>query len=785
MLLNRLPLPCLVLLSLSSKVFGDTAVLPPCDNDVTTSTSAYCKGLTTAGFCLKGNNIYQLTAKVESRKREEGSCTAITEAGLNQYSTAGAKVTIAGKTTGLLYNCVAVTGKPANCTQITSGYYMNGNNLYSCTSGVCSAVTPTEGNYIASASDTTYKLYNYDGSKLTEKAESEVFEGYYLSADPSFKLIYCNSEKSCTPVEASDLTKSSYYVSGLDYDTGSVYGKLIYCNESGSCSAAAEVKAAAFYTNGNTTKKLIDCTSGTDKCKEASTVHPGYYLNGDGLDEAPVTSLFNCDSEGCRKATPTRAGYYLDGSGFISSGKYDKLIQCTPDGEACKFTSVASSAMPNADGDHFLLDGADASKVIKCTFESSNVCEEITGEAKAGYGYVDFGTTNNVIACTNSTCTSLTGGNAQSGTPAKNTGFLDAGKGNNASKNIIICVNSGACTSTPMPTSGTQGFAFLDGTSFDVTERTFSKIITCNATGSCTPLTTLPTYTSAEAYIDAGSGTGSPGSLTYANIITPVISGASITFSVVAGDQSNAYIDATDKKKIIKYDTNTMKSDTNKATATSNAFYINGLVPSEIIVCEKEDADCRKIVGSSETGVSKYYADVLTADGNIITCAGPTDDSPPTVSPCASAKHVGTTGSKDVFYVDGYTGGVLSCPKSAICTPVSPVNSNEGTAYINFDGKTVIQCTKSVSNNKRGKKTTSATDNKPEVTTITCTALEAITGNDTYYYIDASSTDKVIKCYKNSCDNSTAAKTDLAMAYINPNATNIIQCAGKVVNTKT
>ncbi|OUM66252.1 hypothetical protein PIROE2DRAFT_6596, partial [Piromyces sp. E2] len=140
---------------------------------------------------------------------------------------------------------------------------------------------------------------------------------------------------------------------------------------------------------------------------------------------------------------------------------------------------------------------------------------------------------------------------------------------------------------------------------------------------------------------------------------------------------------------------------------------------------------------------------------------------------------------KDVFYVDGYTGGVLSCPKSAICTPVSPVNSNEGTAYINFDGKTVIQCTKSVSNNKRGKKTTSATDNKPEVTTITCTALEAITGDDTYYYIDASSTDKVIKCDKNSCDNSTAAKTDLAMAYINPNATNIIQCAGKVVNTKT
>ncbi|OUM70361.1 hypothetical protein PIROE2DRAFT_1501 [Piromyces sp. E2] len=352
--------------------------------------------------------------------------------------------------------------------------------------------------------------------------------------------------------------------------------KIIYCNNEKTCTTVddSELNQSKYYISGFDYRVANNV--------EATTVHTEYYLNGDGLTAVTVTFLFNCDSEAYSKAMPYRADYYFDGSGFISSGKYSKLIQCIFDSEACHFKSINSSNM-------------------------STPAKEITGETKVGYGYVDFGTSNTVITCTDGTCILLTSGNAQSGTFAQNTGFLDAGKLVRPLQCLFICFND--------------------------TAKTFGKIITCNTTGSCTPLTTLPMYTSAEAYIDV-------------------------------------------------------------------------------------DADCTTIVGNSETGDSKYYTDVLTAAGNIITYAGPTDSSIPTVIPtvipCASGSHAGTT-----------------------------------------------------------------------VTTITCTALEAITGDDTYYYIDVSSTDKIIKCDKSSYNNSTAANTDLAMPYINPNATDIIQCAGKVVDTKT
>ena len=769
-----------------------------CDNDdVTDTNSDYCKNLTSDGFCIKGTTIYELTANDGTN---DGTCTAITANSIKLYKddkTGEVSSVTEGSTKAFIYNCVSTSGATSVCNPIASGYYIanvsSTDYLFSCDGSECTSVDPDEGYYVPSTSETTNKLYNYVGSSLSGKAANDINEGYYINASSDSKLIYCNSSKTCTPVLDSTIKSSSYYVSGEDYDsTNSAYKKLFFCNADKNCFDAAEVIATAFYTNGNPNKILIDCTVGVDKCKEAETVNVGYYLNGDGLTGTTVSSLFNCGSNGCEKVTPNKQGYYIDGSGFISSGKYEKLIQCTPnttDNTKCDF---ADFTMPTS-GVNFLIDGEEASKVIKCTYDtqnSKNVCEKITGEIKAGYGYIDFGTAGNIIACTDGTCSSLVNGNAQTGTPALNTGFLDASKGTDASKNIIICETTGpSCTSTPMATSGTQGHAFLDGTSFDATAATFSNIITCNGSGSCTPLTTIPTYSSAEAYIDAGSPSGTSPNIKYENMIKPETSGTTTTFTVVAGDKANAlyaYIDATDPKKVIKCDdtTVTCKSDTNKAT-NEKAFYINGLAPTEIIVCEAEDANCSKIVGSSETGVSKYYADILTAAGNIITCVGPTNADPPVTSNCASANHAGTTNSADAFYVDGYSGGVLKCPASAKCTPVASANTDSGSGYINFDDSTIIQCSKLVSNESRGRKTTSATAETETKVTITCSALDAVTGSDTYYYIDANSTDKIIACNSSGCDNTTPAETDPAMAYINPDATSVIQCAEKVVNSNT
>ncbi|ORX42262.1 hypothetical protein BCR36DRAFT_374637 [Piromyces finnis] len=443
-----------------------------------------------------------INAATTNEANPDGSCEPITGYALKQFKVdSSSEVTISNNSVGVLYNCVAgtVATGPSTYIQIKEGYFMISEKqfLFLCTAGTCKASsTPKKGYYLPSTTaDTTNKLYSYVGDSPSLKALTNANDGYYLSGEDFENnkyndLIKCSSN-TCSKLEGP--SKSSYYVSGEDFDTtGSYYKKLINCNESGKCTIVVEPTVLGFYTNGDgktdtEVKKLIDCST-ANQCKEVYEQKNGYYLH---------------------VQKPTGEGHYLDASGIDAGGKYSKLILCEhDDSKKCEFAAVAAERMTEEEGNYYFLGGKDTSKVIKCTYgDDGNKCEEVDGEKKAGYGYIDFGTSGNIIACTEGTCKSLNKGNAQVAADsilAQNIGFLDANEGEDASKNIIICFNSDdVCTSTLI--DGVQRHAFLDGTSYDSNSKIFKNVIKCMESGGCTPLESVPLYSTAEVYIDAGS----------------------------------------------------------------------------------------------------------------------------------------------------------------------------------------------------------------------------------------------------------------------------------------
>ncbi|ORX42351.1 scaffoldin [Piromyces finnis] len=660
-----LSLQYLVLLSLSKNVLGqdgggaNNAVLTACGEGVPGS----CTGLTSSGYCLEESNIYKLKAATTVADAD-GSCNPITGAALKQFKADGSsEVTISNNSLGVLYKCVAGTTNTDDPSTSSS--------------------TPKKGYYLSSTTtDTKNKLYSYVGDSPFLKALTTANDGYYLSGEDFENsrynnLIKCTSE-SCIKLEDAEL-KSGYYLCGEDFKSNT-YNNLIYCDSNKKCSKLEGPSKSSYYVS----REDFDTT-------EVDEPKKGYYLRGEltSSDDKPI-SLFECKDKSCTVQKPTGEGHYLDASGIDAGGKYSKLILCKHDAsKKCESAAVAAESMPYDVGNYYFLDRKDTSKVIKCTYsDDGNKCEEVDGEKKAGYGYIDFGAKGNVIACTEGTCKSLEKVNAQAEDEennilAQNTGFLDTSEG---------------CTSIPI--DGVQGHAFLDGTSYYSNSKIFKNVIKCMESGGCTPLESVPSYSTAEVYIDAE------------------ISGTT-TFSVVEDNDTNtmyAYIDASDKKKIITCDaTEKCKSDENGASFAEKvkAFYINGLIPTEIIACEKEDSEYKRIAGSEEKGQTKYYADIKTKT-NIIKCDWPKDGASPNTINCVSEAHASNSSEEKYYYIDGYEDkNILACDKSNGCiSSESLATTSQPSYYVDANestSKSIITCTTTKCTSEEGETTEGTT----------------------------------------------------------------------------
>ncbi|ORX42353.1 scaffoldin [Piromyces finnis] len=662
----------------------------------------------------------------------------------------------------------------------------NETKLKSCASGVeasndeiCNGATENAKEYCINSSNQIYYSYGESETnsycKISDKTilvEATDGETAVEIENGSSGLLYVCGNDACTQVKS----ESYYYTSGSDT-------KLLFTCTSSVCTAETISSITGYYLDGSTATTdgsaytgLIKCTGSTCETVASASITSGYYPQGPQTSESKYKNLIKCEkgqSTSCKVDSPTKEGIYLGGEDATESGskKLLKGVETTP---AKRADTITFEEVNPAAGDVFLDgstlndDGTEATQIINCS-GSTVACKAEAGVV--GVGYLDSGSVTESVPAPDSTrkrektkvytkviscsatnkCSLIDKGNVKSGDgEAGYTAFINGGS-DNATNKLIIC-SSDECKKDAA-SSPPQGHAYLEGSSYSATN-SFSKIITC-PNGTCAVLADIPTYGTAEVYIDAGSVADSK----YANIIKPVVSDTTATFTVKAGNATNtmyAYIDATDKKNIIKCDsTSGCKSDVNGASSDKKAFYINGLEPKEIIVCETADGECRSITGSEETGKTKYYADIIS-ESNIIKCDSST---------CISAEHEAQEGSKN-YYIDGYESKyVLECESGKQC--VSKPNlatENQPSYYIDAaasDSKSIITCTTTECKSGEGVKTEGTaykdvTDTKNVIlydldkNQFAATAGVVVGTSDTY--IDAADLSKIIYCTSTSCN---------------------------------
>jgi len=628
----------------------------------------------------------------------------------------------------------------------------------------------------------------------------------------------------------------------LGFSSGSS-GFLYHCTGAGT--GCTQIKSDGYYlaTEGEN-KYLMNCVSTSGICTKVASPANGYYKPS--ADDT-TNKLYSC-SDTCVGKTSLAVGFYLSGASFESS-VYKKLIQCTSstvcneysgtivinkfygngDGATTSGTTVTYASLITCSAANsctettvgaagVYLDALTSANVFTCTYASNKAsCTTGTGDTGNGKGYIDAGTTTaneSIITCTSTAgCVSYQYGNAVADieSVAQKTGFLDAA--NNGQ--LIICTTGSTCTTGAV--TGAQGLAILDGKNYTTTDK-FSNLIKWKS-GTTWEYVSVPSQT--EAYIDAGSVSNS----NYANVITY---DATNKFVVKAGSKQGdgiAYIDATDKKKIIKCDDNTCTSGANGATNTAPTYFIDGIDNINIIKCAGANNDCSSSAGSASTDeFVKYYLDSInegvikcdkgaacekegspkSTDGNGYVDAGSEDLNVITCntnSKCASVPYGNAQAAPEggvainTGFIDaGNDGNLIICSTSGCVT--STITGADGQAIL--DGKSYTAAagfTKLII--KDSTWTYSATSvaageayidvgspsgtNYPNIITFADSKFSVSVGNSTigYAYIEAKTKSNVIKCTETTCT-STPSGGDDSTKTINfidgTNPKNIITC---------
>jgi len=650
--LKRLPLSCLVVLSVMKYAYADVTVLKSCatgDNK--------CDSLADGKYCLGSGKIYKYT-------QSDRSCTAQADGYyVFDKTTENTSVDLSSGTEGL---------------------------LYSCTSGTCTQIT-TAGYYLIDISSAKYLLSCDSSTKVCTKTDPTA-DAYYLNGNGSngtvaTKLIKCIDTTVANCSEATPV-KGAYYLNGSDYNSG--FKSLIYCSAANACEKST-VATDGYYLNGDeyATKftKLIKCDRSTFTEASSMSANSGYFLNGHGYDTTKkYTKLIKLDSSAYTEETP-KIGYFVDGANFTTD-KYTVLIKCTATDSCDTFTPTVVGFYGNGDGATTAKSVTTYKKLIDCSTNLAE-CTENAAPPDGHYVNSDTGTAGSpdtfttVIKCTSGDCENV---------ESPNDGFYLNGNGATGTQityvNLIKCetdTNAKKCSEVVPAVTGT----YLDGDNK-------ANVITCDAAPVCTTGTgeTKPGY----GYIDASSKDDSGNFL---NVIycpsgecQSVVNGNAKTGTI---DQNTGFLDAgaTDPSVDIIICT-TEKCATNSAFAGAEGYAIldgssaneDGSKFTNLITYSSTNSKWVSLAETSKTpsvtvGYGYIDASDTTAHANIILCN--TEDG------CISSE-----GSTDdgTAYIDGSDDkNTITCP-GGTCASAVGLDSGNSDTYINaVDLSQLIYCT--------------------------------------------------------------------------------------------
>jgi len=728
----------------------------------------------------------------------------------------------------------------ANDATTSSAYYIDGfndKNIISCTG----ADADCSSNSGSAASVTNYYLdsmneglFKCDSGNSCEKVASPVNDdgkGYLDAGSTNENVIVCDSNSKCKslPKGNAQAAPEGGVVQNTGFLDAGTSGNLIICSYDDGCNSDSVTGAQGqaildgkSYTESDKFTKLIkwnssnsawayeDSPSQTEAYIDAGSVSDTNYPNvivydttnkfvvkegGDKstgiayIDATDKKNIITCDSGNCgsvaNSASTGNEKFYIDGN------NNKKIIKCTAASSECSSSDGSTSTTTK-----FYIDSNVSTNVIKC--DKGNACTSIDGNTVDGYGYIDSGNEDkNVIICTEDGCSTIVGGNAPTvkDSVVQKTGFLDAG----VDGNLIVCTNGSTCVSSS--TTGAQGQAILDGKSYDTTDN-FTKLIKWK-TGTTWEYVDEPSQT--EAYIDIGNCNGTGTSQKCPNVIFFKTGDGFVVKASSATTTGVAYIDATNKIKIIKCDANTCISESNGAATPSSTYFIDGINKANIITCTNADSECSSATGAS-TG-TKYYLDsinegvfkcatgndcsqdtVVKEDGKGYLDAGSSDKNvivcDNTTSKCKSLPYgnaqtapeggvVQNTGFLDV----GTAGNLIICINGTGCT-TSSITGAAGQALL--DGKsytTEAGFTKVIENNTAWKLATTTplagevyidvsspaeTGKYPNIITYTDSKYTVVAGKSTvgYGYIDPITKVNIIRCDGTTCTSNESGGTD-------------------------
>ncbi|OUM64198.1 hypothetical protein PIROE2DRAFT_60828 [Piromyces sp. E2] len=660
------------------------------------------------------------------------------------------------------------------------------------------------------ATDPT-KIIKCSGTACTSGANGA--PSYYIDGVDKKNIIKCTAaDADCTSSAGSESTTTLFYLDSLNEG-------VIKCASGNDCAKEGNVDSAdgkGYLDAGSENANVIVCGS-DNKCQSLpdgnaqAAPEDGIAQNTGFLDAATSGNLIICVKEtGCTTAAVTGATgqAILDGKSYTTTTKFSKLIKYN--GSGWEFVSTPSQTEAYIDAGS--CDGTTCPNVI--VYDASNKLMVQEGSDKSDDDgsdttttkfYLDTTNAGNVLKCDKGAdCVTeeATGGVEQK------TGLLDAG----VEGNLIICTNGVKCVSAAV--AGAQGQALLAGTTYDSTASGCSSLIMWK-TGTTWEFADSASET--EAYIDAGTCDGTGSSQKCKNIVRfddtnsiyQVVSGALKTTGV-------AYIDATDKTKVILCDAEKCSSNDNGASTTTSTYYIDGIVDTNIIKCTASDAECTSDEGSDTTTTLFYldslnegifkcaqgavcaqeaandivkddgkgYLDAGSENANVIVCGSDNKCQSLPDGNAQAATEDGVAQNTGFLDATGTSGELIICVKGTGCTS-DTVTGVDGQAIL--DGKSYTAetgFTHVIENNSGWNLATttplageayidvgSSPDGSafPNIITYADSKYTVIPGESTigYAYIDPITKTNIIKCDESTCASDASGGTDsLTMNFI-------------------
>jgi len=394
------------------------------------------------------------------------SCTSTTIS--NGYVINGANKKTLIKCSG--NNCNSISGSESNKTKYylnVSTYDKSSKPLILCNNGSdCETTAGGVGYYYldeSSKSSNGYSKVIYC-SNTTSCTSTTISNGYVINGSNKKALINC-SGNNCNSISGSESNKTKYYLNVSTYDKTN--NPLINCDNGNDCVTTSG--GTGYYyldessKSSNGYSKVIYC-SGAKSCT-STTINNGYIING-----ANKVNLIKCSDNNCNSivgSVSNKTKYYLNESTYDKSSK--PLILCN-NGAICE-TKVGVEGSYYLDEDGKSTSGDTYSKIIYCSGTTSCSNEAINS------GYVINGANKiNLIKCSGSSCQSIDASESD-----KNKYYLNVSIYDKSSKPLINCNNSNDCGTK----EGEVGSYYLDEDSKSTAGDTYSKIIYCSSTTSC------------------------------------------------------------------------------------------------------------------------------------------------------------------------------------------------------------------------------------------------------------------------------------------------------------